>query len=71
MSAGLLIDNIFYDLGEADIFDSLFSTIGANLEESGWGTRFPLMLRDLYYHHLDYSDAPAALSEIKNIRKEL
>jgi 2,3-bisphosphoglycerate-dependent phosphoglycerate mutase len=71
MSAGLLIDNIFHDLGLADVLDALFSTIGANLERGEWGSRFPLILRDLYYDQLDSLNASAALSEIRTIRREL
>jgi hypothetical protein len=71
MTVGLFIDNVLYDLGPPDIVHAVFSTIGANLEETGWGTRYPRLLRDLYSGELNARDAQAALAELRNIREEL
>jgi hypothetical protein len=71
MTVGLLIDNVIYDLGPPDLVHAVFSTIGANLEKTGWGTRYPTLLRELYQGELDSTSAQAALAEIRQVRREL
>ena len=49
MSVGFFIDNVLNDLGPPrNLFHAVFSTIAANLESTGWGVRFPMLLQKLY-----------------------
>ncbi len=71
MPVGILIDNVLYNLGPADLIHAAFSTIAAHLEPENWGIRFPILLGELYAGTLDARNADAAIMEIRQIRKEL
>jgi len=71
MSVGLLVDCFYYEMGHSDFFHSFFSTVSYHLEKNGWGTEYPLLMRDLYYSELKWSDAEELIHQLEEIRKKL
>jgi hypothetical protein len=71
MSVGLHVSNVYREIGAASFFNSFFSTVSANLEPAGWGSRFPTVMRTLYEGRLPVGSAAAALAELDNIHREL
>ncbi|MDT2572693.1 Imm70 family immunity protein [Enterococcus raffinosus] len=52
-------------------FPFVFSTICVNLEEMGWGSRFPIIMNDLYEGKLSKDKLKVARKEINGINSEL
>ena len=48
MSVGLFVDPIYYSIGTASFLNSFFSTIYLSVEKSDWGSRYPIIMNDLY-----------------------
>jgi 2,3-bisphosphoglycerate-dependent phosphoglycerate mutase len=59
------------EIGAGAILHGLFSTISANLEPDGWGSRFPVVMNQLYRGTLAPSDCAAALRELRTIETAL
>ncbi|MDC8106940.1 immunity 70 family protein [Chryseobacterium sp. PTM-20240506] len=68
---GLKVGPIFYKIGTGDFLHSFFSTIAYNLENNKWGSRFPLLMNELYYKTLPADKVDGAINELKTIQKEL
>jgi 2,3-bisphosphoglycerate-dependent phosphoglycerate mutase len=71
MTVALKCDNIITEIGPGGILHSLFSTIAVRLEGGKWGSRFPLIIGDLYQGRLAQTKARAALDEFRVIEREL
>jgi hypothetical protein len=71
VAVGLKVANILWPVGAASFLESFFSTIAANLEPDGWGTRFPAVMHDLYKGELSSEHAPKARAELDTIRMQL
>ncbi|MCY8609868.1 immunity 70 family protein [Bacillus haynesii] len=71
MAVGFMVDCFFYEAGHGDFVHSFFSTISYHLEKDGWGTKYPLLMNDLYHDKLKWSDVPAARNNLKEIEAEL
>ncbi|WHY80222.1 immunity 70 family protein [Neobacillus sp. WH10] len=71
MAVGFQFDCFFYQVGHGDFLHSFFSTISYHLEPDGWGTKYPKLLKDLYYKKLKYMDIPKAIKETEEIRAKL
>ena len=71
MSVGLRVRSNMWLVGTGDFFHALFSTISARLEPDGWGSRFPVLMNELYQGELASEHAPAALAELDQVRAEL
>lgn len=71
MAVGLKVANILWPVGAASFVKAFFSTIAARLEPDGWGTRFQVVMHDLYEGELSAERAPTAREELDTIRKEL
>lgn len=71
MTVGMKIEGILFEIGLGSFLHAFFSTVSANLETNGWGTRFPKLLNGLYQGHLPKADVPAAIDELRTIRSEL
>jgi Immunity protein 70 len=67
----LLTGSVLTEVGAPAILHALCSSISANLEPAGWGSRFPMVLNRLYQGHLPASACPAALLELRTIEREL
>jgi hypothetical protein len=63
--------SVVTEVGAAAILHGLFSTISANLEPAGRGTRFPVTMNRLYSGSVTAADARAALDELRIIETEL
>lgn len=71
MSLGLLVGDVSWRVGSPDLLHAFFSTISVRLEPLGWGTRFPVLLDDLYQGELAVDQVETALSELLLARREL
>jgi len=71
VAVGFRVRSNVWVVGSQDFLNAFFSTISANREPDGWGTRFPALQNELYAGRLAADDVPAALSELKAIRDEL
>ena len=66
---GLKIGPIFYKIGTGDLLHSFFSSIAYHLEDNKWGTRFPIVMNELYARDLSVENIPEAVKEINSIRE--
>jgi hypothetical protein len=48
MGVGIQLGRITDEIGSGDFLYAFFSTITGNLEPDGWGSRFPILMRQLY-----------------------
>jgi Immunity protein 70 len=71
MGVNLNVANIMWPVGAASFFTSFFSTIVALLEPAGWGTRFPVLMDELYQGELSGDRAAEARKELDTIQHEL
>ena len=71
MTIYLDLGNVSDEVGTPDFFHAFFSTISGNLEPAGWGSRFPILLRELYKGELGKVRAEQARIELAQIRTEM
>lgn len=71
MTVGLKVDFLWYSIGTGDFFHSFFSTICVNLENGQWGSRYPVLMMDLYQGVLPYDKLDLALDELSQVGEEL
>lgn len=65
------VGNISYEIGTASFLYSFFSTVVYRLEKGRWGSRFPMIMNELYQGQLSFEKALVAKQELKQIKKEL
>lgn len=70
MAVGLQVGPLFYKVGHGDFLHSFFSTIAFHLEKKEWGSRYPILMDNLYNGKILKEDVEKALVEIKEIKKE-
>lgn len=68
---GLHVGNWFASVGTPAFFNAFFSTVFVRLEASSWGSRFPVVMNDLYAGHVSPSAAAPMLTELETLRCEL
>lgn len=71
MGVGIQLGRITDEIGTGAFLYAFFSTIAGNLEPDGWGSRFPILMKQLYAGGLLQSDAADALAELHIVRREL
>ena len=71
MSLSFWVGGKGFVAGDAGLLKSLFSTIVVRLENGEWGSRYPVLMRDLYAGRVPSSAADAALKEVAAIRAGL
>lgn len=71
MSVGLKTGYSWYQIGRGDYLESFFSTIAYYLENRKWGSKYPVIMKQLYNGKLSYKDAETASNELKSIRTSL
>ncbi len=71
MAVGIKVGCITDEIGTPDFFHAFFSTVSANLEVNGWGTRFPILMGKLYQGRLEPNFADIAIMELRQIQREL
>ena len=59
------------EIGTASFFTAFFSTVLVRLENGSWGSRFPVIMNQLYSGHVPPDLAGAAKRELQSIRAEL
>lgn len=68
---GLKIGPIFYKIGNGSLLHGFFSTVAYHLEETKWGSRFPLLMNNLYHKELKHDEVADALQELEDIQEGL
>ncbi len=71
MAVGLEVGNLYWEIGDPDFVHAFFSTISYHLEPDGWGSRFPVVLGELYQGELAPAAAGAARAELWRAQEEL
>jgi hypothetical protein len=71
MTIYLDLGNVSDEVGTPDFFHAFFSTVSGNLEPAGWGSRFPVLLRELYKGELGKANAQKARMELAQIQTEM
>ena len=71
MTVGVKVDFFWYPIGTGDFFYSFFSTICVNLEHSRWGSKFPILMQELYTGTVSYKKIYKAIEEINIVSDEL
>lgn len=61
----------WYQVGTGDFLHSFFSTIAHNIENGVWGTRFPVIMKELYSGKVSVEHLDEALQEVRTITEEL
>lgn len=71
MAVGITVGSITDEIGAPSFVHAFFSTISAHCEPSGWGSRFPYLMNELYQGRLPHSHAKAALAELIQAKSQL
>ncbi|MCI9525271.1 MAG: hypothetical protein HFF01_09660 [Erysipelotrichaceae bacterium] len=71
MSVILKTGNYLYPIGSGDYLDSFFSTVAFYVENKKWGSKYPTIMKQLYYGELSYKDVDKAIHELQCIRDDL
>ena len=71
MVVGLSTGLRFFTVGNGDFFNSFFSTIFMRLENGEWGSRFPVIMNNLYQGLVHERDLETLYSELKTVQEEL
>lgn len=71
MAVGLKVKFFWYQIGTGDFLHSFFSTIAYNFEDGKWGTRYPVLMKELYGGILRADHLKVAKDELEKITKEL
>jgi 2,3-bisphosphoglycerate-dependent phosphoglycerate mutase len=71
MAVGIRVCPIIDEIGSPSFVHAFFSTISFHCESSGWGSRFPHLIKELYQGHLSYTNAASALIELKEAKTHL
>lgn len=62
---------MMYEIGTASFLHSFFSTVAYRLENNRWGSKFPVIMNELYQGKLSFENVPAAKEELTQIKKAL
>lgn len=71
MAVGFKVKYYWYHIGQGDLLHSFFSTVAYNLENKNWGSRFPIIMNELYQGKMNWIDADKAIEELNVIKEEL
>ena len=71
MAVGFTVDFYWYQIGYGEFLHSFFSTVAYNLEGKKWGSRFPVIMNELYQGTLHKEKLDMAIEELKLIKNEL
>ncbi|MDO5061796.1 MAG: immunity 70 family protein [Peptostreptococcaceae bacterium] len=65
------VGSIMYEIGTPSFLHSFFSTVAYRLENEKWGSKFPVIMNELYQGKLSYRKASVAKEELDRIKKGL
>ena len=71
MAVGLSVSFFWYQVGSGDFLHSFFSTIAYNLEDNNWGSKYPVIMNQLYQGEIDCEELDIALVELEDIYQSL
>ena len=71
MSIALHVGTDSYSVGSPGFLHAFFSTIAVHLESGNWGSKFPILMDELYQGALSSQHADLALRELVSIRAGL
>lgn len=71
MAVGFQVKFYWYEIGNGEFLHSFFSTVAYRLESGRWGSRFPIIMNDLYQGKMNQEDVDKAIEEWNGIQKEL
>lgn len=71
MAVGLSVSFFWYQVGSGDFLHSFFSSIAYNLEDNNWGSKYPVIMNQLYQGEIDCEELDIALVELEDIYQSL
>ena len=71
MAVGFKVKYYWYQIGRGDFLHSFFSTVAYNLENENWGSRFPIIMNELYQRKMSWMNVDKAIAELNVIKEEL
>jgi len=71
MAVGFEVKFYWYQIGHGDFLHSFFSTVAYVLENENWGSRFPVIMNELYQGKIECENTDKALEELSIIKNEL
>lgn len=71
MTVGIKVDFLWFPIGTGDFFHSFFSTVCVNLEDMSWGSRFPILMNEMYQGELPKEKLEIAQKELHEIKLEM
>jgi len=70
MSIGLETTGIWKEIGDINLLYTFFLTISHHLESDNWGSKYPYLLKKLFFDRLNSEEASFALDELIDIRQK-
>lgn len=71
MAVGFKVKYYWFQVGNGDFLHAFFSTVAYNLENRKWGSRFPIIMNELYQGKVKHEDTEKAIKELNIIKLEL
>lgn len=71
MAVGFKVKYYWFQIGNGDFLHAFFSTVAYNLENRKWGSRFPIIMNELYQGKVKHEDTEKAIKELNIIKLEL
>ena len=71
MSVGFHVGYSYFEVGSSSFLHCFFSTVSHHLEPDGWGSRYPLLMNNLYQGQLRWQDAESVIRDALAIRESL
>ena len=71
MAVGFKVKFYWFQVGSADFLHSFFSTVAYHLEGEKWGSRFPVIMNELYQEKVKQENVDQAIAELNVMVKEL
>lgn len=71
MAVGFKVGFYWYQIGHGDFLYSFFSTVAYRLEHQRWGSRFPVIMNELYQGKAEPGRVAEAIEELGVIKREL
>lgn len=68
---GFNVKYYWYQIGNGDFLFSFFSTVAYHLENQKWGSKFPVIMNELYQGELKSTSVPMAIKELESIKQGL
>jgi hypothetical protein len=71
MAISLVTNNINYEIGNFEFLFAFFSTVSHHLEKNSWGSRFPVLMNELYQGKVSPENLSILIQEIGIVQEEL